>query len=311
MITLLVIIAAVAPAIGLLYFVYTKDKLQQEPVPELLKAFGYGVGSAFLAMLVALPLSGFGLVPSAPVTAWDHFRVAVFGAGIPEELCKFLMLMQFLRRCKFFDEYMDGIVYTACIGLGFAALENILYLFQNFAAWPAVGAMRALVSVPGHFFFAVVMGYYVSKAFFDHPSGRVRNLVLSVVVPMLLHSLFDALLMISTVSAAAAGLIALFAGLYFFMLKTSRKLFNKHLAKDEAIQKEAEEAAIAAYYESFSEGGADAQEPLEGYRPMELSADAQEPLEGYRPIELSVDAQESSEGYRPMELSEEDTVKDS
>jgi RsiW-degrading membrane proteinase PrsW (M82 family) len=115
-----------------------------------------------------------------------------------------------------------------------------MYLIQNFQAWAYVGAMRALFSVPGHFFFAVVMGYYVSKAFFDDPSQRPRNIFLALALPILLHSAFDALLMVSTVSAAATGLIALFAGLWIFMAKTAKKLFNKHLTTDEAIQKEAE-----------------------------------------------------------------------
>ena len=233
MITLIVIAAALAPALGLLYFIYTKDRLRKEPVPEILKAFGYGVLSVLASLLVSLPFTGIGLVPTEPATVGDSIRVAVFGAGIPEELAKFALLWLFLRRCRYFDEYVDGIVYASCVGLGFAALENILYLFQNFQAWAYVGAMRALFSVPGHFFFAVVMGYFVSKAFFDDPSRRAWNIFLAIALPVLLHSAFDALLMVSTVSAAATGLIALFAGLFIFMAKTSKKLYHKHLEEDQ------------------------------------------------------------------------------
>ena len=240
MIIFIVILAALAPAIGLLYFIYNKDVLQKEPPREILIAFAYGALSVLASTLVSLPLMGIGLVPTEPLTAWDSIRLAVFGAGIPEELAKFAVLWLFLRRCRYFDEYVDGIVYAACVGLGFAAVENVMYLIQNFQAWAYVGAMRALFSVPGHFFFAVVMGFYVSKAFFDDPSQRPRNIFLALALPMLLHSAFDALLMVSTVSAAATGLIALFAGLWIFMAKTAKKLFNKHLATDEEIQKEAE-----------------------------------------------------------------------
>lgn len=233
MIALIVVVAALAPALGLLYFIYTKDKLRKEPVPEILKAFGYGALSVLASLLISLPLMGIGLVPSEPATVGDSIRLAVFGAGIPEELAKFVLLWLFLKRCRYFDEYVDGIVYAACVGLGFAALENVMYLFQNFQAWAYVGAMRALFSIPGHFFFAVVMGYYVSKAFFDDPSLRARNIFLAIALPMLLHAAFDALLMVSTVSAAATGLIALFVGLFFFMAKTSKKLYHKHLEEDE------------------------------------------------------------------------------
>ena len=238
MIILIVILAALAPALGLLYFIYNKDVLQKEPTREILKAFLYGAVSVAFSLLISLPLMGIGLVPGEPVTVWDNIRLAIFGAGIPEELAKFFLLWLFLKKCPYFDEYVDGIVYAACVGLGFAAVENVMYLIQNFQAWAYVGAMRALFSVPGHFFFAVVMGYYVSKAAFDDPSQRTRNIFLAIALPMLLHSAFDALLMVSTVSAAATGLIALFAGLYILMAKTSRKLFNKHLATDQEIQKE-------------------------------------------------------------------------
>ncbi len=250
---LLVILAAVAPALGLLYFIYNKDSLQREPVPELLKAFGYGMLSVFASLLVSAPLMGLGVVPAMPETVGEHLRVAFFGAGLPEELAKFVLLMLFLRRCRYFDEYTDGIVYAACVGLGFAALENIMYLIQNFQDWAAVGAMRALFSVPGHFCFAVVMGYYYAKACFDHPSARTRNLCLAILLPMLLHGCFDALLMVSSVSAAAAALIALFGGLYFFMLKTSRKMIGTLLAKDKEVQDAAEQAAIDACREAVNE----------------------------------------------------------
>jgi len=238
MTVLLVIIAAVAPALGLLYFIFRKDKLQQEPVPEILKAFLFGALSVLASLLVSLPLMGIGLVPEEAATVGEHLRVAVFGAAIPEELAKFALLYLFLRRCKYFDEYVDGIVYAACVGLGFAALENIMYLIQNFQEWAYVGAMRAVFSVPGHFFFAVVMGYYVSKAAFDSPAYKARNIFLALALPMLLHAAFDALLMVSTLSAAGTALIALFGGLYIFMAKSTKKLFNKHLAQDEALQRD-------------------------------------------------------------------------
>lgn len=238
MIILIVILAALAPALGLLYFIYNKDVLQKEPTREILIAFGYGVLSVLASTLISFPLMGIGVVPTEAATVGEYLRLAVFGAGIPEELAKFAMLWLFLKRCRYFDEYVDGIVYAACVGLGFAAVENIMYLIQNFQAWAYVGAMRALFSVPGHFFFAVVMGYYVSKAAFDDPSQRARNIFLAIALPILLHSAFDALLMVSTVSAAATGLIALFAGLYILMAKTSKKLFNKHLTTDQEIQKE-------------------------------------------------------------------------
>lgn len=277
---LLVILAAVAPALGLLYFIYNKDRLQREPVPELLKAFGYGMLSVFASLLVSAPLMGLGIVPALAETAGEHLRVAFLGAAIPEELAKFALLMLFLRRCRYFDEYTDGIVYAACVGLGFAALENIMYLIQSFENWAAVGAMRALFSVPGHFCFAVVMGYYYAKASFDHPSERVRNLCLAILLPILLHGCFDALLMVSSVSAAAVALIALFGGLYFYMIKTSRKMIGKLLSKDQAVQDAAQlaaqQAALDAALDAARQAALDAaqdESQLAGDSPSALGSD--------------------------------------
>ena len=66
-------------------------------------------------------------------------------------------------RNKNFNEPFDGIVYACFIGLGFAGIENIMYVFGNDTVGGALttGVMRALLSVPGHFLFAVIMGYFL------------------------------------------------------------------------------------------------------------------------------------------------------
>lgn len=78
---------------------------------------------------------------------------AFFGAAIPEEIAKFLMLWLLLRKNPYFDEKMVGIVYAVCVSLGFAALENIMYLFTNAEAYLSVGIARAIFAVLGHFCF--------------------------------------------------------------------------------------------------------------------------------------------------------------
>lgn len=230
----LIILAAVLPAAGLLYFIWGKDKFRKEPTKELLKGFGYGMLSIPASMLLSVPLMWMGLYQMPPETAGGCLRTAVFGAGIPEELAKFALLVYFLRKNPYFDEYIDGIVYAACVGLGFAALENIGYLFGNIQEWVGVSVVRGLLSVPAHFFFAVTMGYFYSLAVFGEPSARKRNLILAVAVPMLLHAAFDALLMLtSTGTSAAASVIMLFVGLYIYMVVSSKKRIREHLARDE------------------------------------------------------------------------------
>ena len=71
-----------------------------------------------------------------------------------------------VRKNKYFDERIDGIVYAVAISMGFAAFENVLYLVDNYEEWLSVGLSRAVLSVPGHYAFAVLMGYYYSKVYF-------------------------------------------------------------------------------------------------------------------------------------------------
>ena len=154
------LIAAISPAAVLGYYIYTKDKLRQEPPKELLKAFGLGVLSTVVSLGISKPLGLLGFFSHNPETLFGCLATSFFGAAIPEEIAKFLMFLLVIRKNRWFDERMDGIVYASCVALGFAALENILYLASNFDAWVSVGITRALLSVPGHFFFGILMGYY-------------------------------------------------------------------------------------------------------------------------------------------------------
>ena len=152
-----ILIAALAPVAMLLYYIYRKDEFQKEPVKEVLKAFGLGILSVFVSLMISGPLGAFGLYPEEQETVWDGIAISFFGAAIPEEIAKFLMFWLLVRRNKYFDEHMDGIVYAAAVSLGFAGLENIMYLFSA-EDWVSTGIARALFSVPGHCFFGILMG---------------------------------------------------------------------------------------------------------------------------------------------------------
>ena len=116
--------------------------------------------------------------------------------------------------------------------MGFAAIENVGYLFDNYEQWASIGLLRAFISIPGHFFFAVTMGYFYSNATFGDPAKRTRNLLLAVGVPILLHALFDACLMVSDGFGIAGAAFVTFAGLYIYMACKSKKRFESHLAQD-------------------------------------------------------------------------------
>ena len=186
---LILLSIAILPVAGLLIFIYFQDKYQKEPIKSLLKAFFGG----WLAVVMDIGLVttieySIGLFPILPDTVfYDSFLTA----AIPEELCKFLIFMIFIWRDKNFDEYFDGIVYATFIGLGFACIENIEYVFMyGFGA----GVSRALFAVPGHFLFGVLMGYFLSLAKFT-PEKRKKYIFLGLLFAIIAHGLYDWLLM--------------------------------------------------------------------------------------------------------------------
>ena len=183
---LLLLGISILPVILLLLYIYKQDKYEKEPIGMLLLAFVGGVVSIFLDLILVGIINGIWYSDTV-------FYSAFMEAGFPEELCKFIILFLFFWWNKNFNEYMDGIVYATFVSLGFACLENILYVFDSGFG---TGVMRAIISVPGHFLFGVLMGYFISLAKFDK-SNSLIYLILSVLVPGIVHGLFDWLLMVT------------------------------------------------------------------------------------------------------------------
>ncbi|MEE0237007.1 MAG: PrsW family intramembrane metalloprotease [Bacteroidales bacterium] len=228
----LILLAALAPIAILAYHIYRRDKFQKEPVKELLKAFGMGILSVPVSLLISTPLEFAGFYSMDTQTLLDAVKVSFLGAAIPEEIAKFLMLWLFVRKSRCFDENVDGIVYASVVSLGFAAVENILYLVTNYESWISVGITRALFSVPGHFFFGVLMGYYYSLFRFYPAAGRkVKWLVLG--APILAHGLFDTVLFsVEVLPGLSAALMIAFILLCNSLRKRASRSITEHLERD-------------------------------------------------------------------------------
>ena len=227
-----VIALAVLPALILIYYTYSQDKLQREPGKNLVKAFFYGWGSVFASFAISLPSMRMGLFPESITTLSDAFRTAFFGAAIPEETAKLFLLWLFLRKCRDFDERMDGIVYAVCVGMGFAAFENIEYLFASGTDWVTTGIGRSLTAIPGHFAFAVIMGYYYSLNHFDKYRAPLAGLKMWL-YPVLAHGLYDTVAMSAEVTPEISGVITVVILLgCFWAIKWARKRMASHLLAD-------------------------------------------------------------------------------
>ena len=230
----IILIAAVAPALVLGYYIYRRDKYEHEPVSQLIKGFVFGALSVLIAGPLEQLLVMLGLAPAEPQTwiacIWDAF----FGVALVEEGVKLFFLWLLLRRNKYYDEMMDGVVYAAMVGLGFAAAENISYLVSNIESWQSVAVSRALFAIPGHFMFAVTMGYYYSKQHFYHVSAWERNKVL--IMPIMLHGTYDAVLMIMNITPAMSGLLFLFFLVFCLLMPKYARRKIKELLEDDEMQ---------------------------------------------------------------------------
>ena len=237
---LLILNAALLPAIALWLFIWKKDP-HKEPTGQLIKAVAWGIGIcvpvAFLEMGIDATLfpegaQSFGLFG----TTLRAFLVA----AVPEESFKLLARWMVLRRNPYFDEHFDGIVYAVCVGLGFAGIENVFYLFGQAENWVPVAIARALLAVPGHYAFAILMGYYYSVHHFVDRSTKTAACIL--LVPVLAHGIYDALALSGTVDPYVGGIA--FAVLIYFCVKMHKKARTKALALIERDREMKRESVI-------------------------------------------------------------------
>ena len=235
---LLQILLALIPALVLIFYVVWRDRLHPEPGGQLVKAFFMGFLTIPLALLFASLIGQiFMLLP--PIEGVGALLVtSLMQAAIPEESAKLLILWLFLRRCRHFDEHMDGIVYAVCVGMGFATVENILYVTDSgpqFLKVLSVGLSRAFLAVPGHFAFAVIMGYFYSLASFKGKQTHRKYMLMAWGFPVLAHALYDFLLFVMDAYPNAMWhmlLMMLFFGSFFYMQQLGTRSIAKALSHD-------------------------------------------------------------------------------
>lgn len=215
-------LAALLPPILLLLFVWHKDATK-EPFLQLLKAVIFGALICIPAVFWESFMGTLLFNGEEPTTIIGTTLNAFLCAAVPEETLKLIALWLVLRRNPNFDEHFDGIVYAVCVSLGFAAVENVGYVLNHEEAWVSVAVTRALMAVPGHYAFAVFMGYYYSMYHFvRHDATTAISILL---VPVLAHGIYDSLAMSSMVNPLIGGLGFVF--LIFFCIKMQRVAYDR------------------------------------------------------------------------------------
>lgn len=203
------LLLAILPVFLLCFFIYKKDA-NREPGKLLAKIFALGFFSAIPVVIGEMFLGKF--FPTDGITNFLQIFVNVFiSVALVEEGFKWLITKFVGYNNKEFDEVYDIIVYSVFASLGFACIENILYVIGGGVS---TAILRALLSVPGHMCFGVIMGYFLSQAKVNQVNGNysiyTRNILFSILFPTLAHTIYDAILFYTVATSSILGILVFF-----------------------------------------------------------------------------------------------------
>ncbi|SFR37475.1 Membrane proteinase PrsW, cleaves anti-sigma factor RsiW, M82 family [Halogeometricum rufum] len=216
---LLTVLSAI-PALGLAAYVYYSDVTTNEPLSLLVGTFLLGVLTANFAAVLNGALQpyfqGLGFLGTVL-----FFYIVV---GPIEEIVKLLAVRLYAYTDDRFDSVVDGAVYGAMAGLGFAFIENALYITRELPTAEldlglgligmggGITAVRALAG-PGHVIYSAIAGYYLGLAKYN-PDNRGPIVVKGLLIAAFVHATYNATVGIGS------GLIQTFtplSGLWAFL----------------------------------------------------------------------------------------------
>ncbi|RKQ37681.1 glutamic-type intramembrane protease PrsW [Oceanobacillus halophilus] len=200
-----VLSAGLAPAFALLSYFYLKDRVT-EPLSLIVKTFLLGALLVFPIMFIQYALS------TENITNNEFIHSFLYIAFL-EEFFKWFIFMFSIYYHSEFDDHYDGIVYAVSISLGFASVENILYLLTNGIEY---AFLRGFFPVSSHALFGVIMGYYFGRAKITEYHTN-WNRAYALFIPLLLHGTYNYIL-ITVKSNWIYYLIPFMIFLWFFAL---------------------------------------------------------------------------------------------
>ncbi|RUL47391.1 MULTISPECIES: glutamic-type intramembrane protease PrsW [Lysinibacillus] len=214
----LLLSAAIAPGLALFSYFYLRNQMATEPRKTLLQTFIFGALITFPLMFIQYVLREEGAFSN------PYLGDVLVASGL-EEFFKWLVIFLLIFRHVEFDDPYDGILYGASVSLGFATVENVLYLL-SFGIDTAF--IRALLPVSSHALFGVVMGYYFGKSKFQKNDKEIEYLLLSILIPFVLHLIYNSIL---TFKGYWVILIAPFMLYLWWTALRKVKLAHQHLVQ--------------------------------------------------------------------------------
>ena len=205
---MLILSLALTPVLIIILFIYFQDKYSREPTLTLFVAFLLGIVSVIPAALLE-NVYEWTINLQVSDNIWVTIIYAFIGVGLTEEFFKFIFLRWYIYKNKNFNEPMDGVVYAVMVSMGFAALENVFYVFMSPDDPIGTAIVRSLTAVPAHACFGVIMGLYFGYARFTYKKNRVKYLTRAVIYASIAHGIYDVFLFIGCPYCPILSLISL------------------------------------------------------------------------------------------------------
>jgi len=182
------LLLAIAPSLFLVWYYYKQDMKKPEPKHLVTKIFLLGIAFTIPAIILEVLFDELFVFAMRDSIIYYLFKAFIVAAFI-EEFIKLVIVKWFAYNHVHFDEAMDGIVYTIMASLGFACMENIIYVIDGGFT---IALVRAITAVPMHAVASGMMGYYIGKAKFSESSAERKSLVYKGLwYAVLIHGTYD------------------------------------------------------------------------------------------------------------------------
>ncbi len=190
------ILASALPTTVYVYVVWWLDRYEKEPIWLLTAAFLWGAVPAVIVSLIGEIIAGLptGLLAGSLASTID----SSLSAPVIEETAKGLaVLLLFFAFHHEFDGVLDGIVYGAMVGFGFAMAENVLYFLSAYSTdglsgWGVVVFLRSIVFGLNHALYTSITGVGIGLARYSRSgASRIAGPLLALFLAISLHSVHN------------------------------------------------------------------------------------------------------------------------
>ena len=225
--TLIMLVISILPVYLILKYIYKKDN-NKEPYKMLKTLFIYGIIICLPVAFIEIGIEK--LFPDEKTMSLSMlFIYVLIDVALIEELFKWIVVYTMSFKHNEFDQIYDAIVYAAFVSLGFACIENVLYVLDSGIL---VGLARGITAIPGHASDAIIMGNYLGLAKLAEANNNIslkrRNLILSIILPVLTHGIYDYCLFTGNIIFIIGFIIFLIFIYVYSIKKIKRVSSNNH-----------------------------------------------------------------------------------